>query len=160
MKGFIGIDPGKNGGIAVKYPDGEVETYKCPETVHDLNALMESISKKSPLDNFVAILEWVHSMPQDSAKSAFSFGRNVGRWQMALAAFGVSYREIRPQEWQKSCENMPSKRKTEKADPYKKRRKDHMKALAQARYPSIKVTNYIADALLIMDYLRSQAWAQ
>lgn len=137
MSTQIAIDPGKNGGLAIRKGDGPVQAYAMPDTVHDLVALLRS--SIDPLEyELEAVLERVHAMPRDGGVSAFSFGENFGMLQGVLAALGVPYRFMTPQQWQKKVGALPK----EKAE-----RKRAIKAFSQQRYPKIKVTLKTADAL-------------
>jgi len=40
---YVGIDPGKSGGIMVIDEDGKAEAYKCPEKVLDMSILFKLI---------------------------------------------------------------------------------------------------------------------
>jgi len=142
VKAFIGLDPGKGGGVAII--DGlTVRTFKAPDTLKDL---WDEVSRWEDMTNGIcyAALEIVHSSPQMGVKSAFTFGQGYGQLQMALTAVGIPWRGVRPQEWQKEMKCMT------KGD------KNVSKARAQQLFPQIKVTHAIADALLIAEWLRRQ----
>lgn len=138
---LIAIDPGKNGGLAWRTSAG-VHIEPMPATVHDLVILISRIV--GPFGAGDCIIERVHSMPHDSGKAAFSFGENFGMIQGVLASYGVSYRFVTPQQWQKKLGALPS----EKAD-----RKRAIRALMQQRYPQLikKITLKTADALAMLD---------
>ena len=144
---IIGIDPGKNGGIAVT---GDYGTYvnKMPETLQDLWDMIEEISigdghdsESSPCR---AYIEQIHSSPQMGVVSAFTFGNGFGHLEMALTAAGIPFERVRPQVWQKALGCMT------KGD------KNVTKAKAQEMFPSLKVTHATADALLIAEYGKRQ----
>lgn len=149
MKTTIGIDPGKNGGIAW-IANGKPCVEKMPETCLDLWELIQDILSargKSPAERlnaacseFVAYIEQVHSSPQMGVKSAFSFGQGFGHIEMALTAAGIPFHRVRPQVWQKAlgCLSGGDKNKT--------------KARAQELFPQLKITHATADALLIAQY--------
>ena len=143
----IGIDPGKNGGIAVI---GEYGTYvnKMPETLQDLWDMVEEIGVssgyRSEPSSCRAYIESVHSSPQMGVTSAFTFGNGFGHLEMALTAAGIPFERVRPQVWQKALGCMT------KGD------KNITKAKAQEMFPSLKVTHATADALLIAVYGQRQ----
>lgn len=140
MSTQIAIDPGKNGGLAIRKGDGPVQAYAMPDTVHDLVALLRG--SIDPLEyDLEAVLERVHAMPTDGGSSAFSFGENFGGIQGVLAALNIPYKFVTPQQWQKKVGALPK----EKAD-----RKRALKAFAQQRFPQIKVTLKTADALAML----------
>lgn len=149
MKTIIGIDPGKNGGIAW-ITDGKPCVEKMPDTVKDLWELIESIMHSgTPAERlqkgvygFKAYIEAIHSSPQMGVVSAFTFGQGLGRLEMALTAAAIPFERVRPHLWQKEMKCMS------KGD------KNVTKAKAQELFPSMKVTHATADALLIAAYGR------
>ena len=146
---IIGIDPGKNGGIAW-IADGKPCVEKMPETAADLWELIGDIlgpigwAVQSNGLMFTAYVEQVHSSPQMGVKSAFTFGQGFGQLEMALTAAGIPFHRVRPQAWQKSLGCLTGGDKN-----VSKRR-------AQELFPSLKVTHATADALLIAEYGRRQ----
>jgi Holliday junction resolvasome RuvABC endonuclease subunit len=137
----IGIDPGKNGGIAVINEKGDAYADKMPETLQDLFELLNSYSVGYD-GNCRAFIEQVHSSPQMGVKSAFTFGNGFGHLEMALTACGIPFERIRPQAWQKALGCMT------KGD------KNVSKRRAQELFPTLKITHSTADALLIAEYGR------
>ena len=133
---IIGIDPGKNGGIAW-ITDGKVCAEKMPETMQDLFDLLSEIAREGPCR---AYLEQVASSPQMGVVSAFSFGNGFGHLEMALTANAIPFERIRPQAWQKALGCLT------KGD------KNVTKRRAQELFPDCRVTHSIADALLIARY--------
>lgn len=142
---FFTIDPGKNGGVAELLADGRgVNVYPMPDTVHDLVGLISQMVGPFALGE--CVIERVHSMPHDSGKAAFAFGENFGMIQGVLAALGISYRFVTPQQWQRKLGALP-------AD--KALRKRAIKEVMQQRYPQVKVTLKTADALAMLDVLKN-----
>lgn len=141
----IGIDAGKNGGIAW-LTDGRGCAEKMPDTLQDLWELMADIScGHGAAHQCKAYLEQVHSSPQMGVKSAFTFGNGFGHLEMALTAAGIPFERVRPQVWQKAMGCMT------KGD------KNVSKRRAQELFPSIKITHAIADSLLIAAYGANQS---
>jgi hypothetical protein len=137
----IGIDPGKNGGIAWIDDRGKPCVEKMSDTLKDLWELIQSIEHSdSGFRNCKAYIEQVHSSPQMGVVSAFSFGNSYGHLEMALTAAGIPFERVRPQAWQKVMGCMS------KGD------KNVTKRKAQELYPQLKVTHATADALLIATY--------
>lgn len=136
---FIGIDPGKIGGIAWII-DGKACVEKMPETLRDLWELIDSIKLSSGAAQPVAYIEAVASSPQMGVKSAFTFGNGYGHLEMALIAAGIPFERVRPQKWQKAlgCLSGGDKNVT--------------KRKAQELFPELKITHATADALLIARY--------
>lgn len=150
----VGVDPGVAGGIAILFPSGEGRPYKMPETERDLldllnemrgwgatHAVMEQV-QPGGLTRDKAGGENGTPMHRMGAKSAFTFGRGVGRLEMALIATGFVIERVRPVVWQTAlgCRT--------KGD------KNISKRRAQELNPAIKVTHWNADALLIAEYAR------
>ena len=95
---FIGIDPGKSGGIAcIDTEDG----IFCTEPYSDkaLIDLCSSASRKG--HKVVCCLEKVGAMPGQGVVSMFSFGQSVGYIKGVLESFRIPYQEITPQKWKK-----------------------------------------------------------
>ena len=132
----IGIDAGKNGGIAW-ITDGKPCVEKMPDTLQDLWELFRDITSEGECR---AYLEQIHSSPQMGVVSSFTFGNGFGHLEMALTAAGIPFERVRPQVWQKAMGCMT------RGD------KNVSKRRAQELFPSIKVTHAIADALLIASY--------
>ncbi len=145
----IGIDPGKNGGVAfARHRPGCPPirfAFKMPETAEDLVHL---ICHWEPEAICYPYLEKVHSMPGNGIKSMFTFGRGYGRIESALASRVAKHpstavtRYVRPQEWQRAMDCMTG------GD------KNITKKLAQEMNPTLKVTHALADALLIAEFGR------
>lgn len=146
-KAIIAIDPGKSGGIAVKFPKGTVLVFNCPDSFYEMFWLLhEQVNLLSEhangVENILGVLEKVHAMPGQGVTSMFTFGQGYGAWQMALIALKIPYIEVPPQTWMKKLGTLPKE---------KKERKNCIKDMMQKRYPNIKVTLNTADALAIMD---------
>ena len=137
---FIGIDPGKGGGVAATTGDLSL-TSKCPETIADMADLLDNMISMG--DKPFAIIEAVHSMPGQGVKSMFTFGQGYGTWLGILAALKIPYMQVSPQKWMKHYGVMPK---------VKKDRKHHLRHLAQQRYPELPITLKTADAVLLAHY--------
>lgn len=135
---YIGIDPGKSGGIAVITTEGAAYAYKMPPTDRDLLDLLDDIGAGVSR----AMLEQVHAMPGQGVTSTFTFGRGFGKLEMALCAARIPFELVTPQKWQKLLGCLT------------KGNKNVSKAAAQRLFPTLKVTHAIADALLIAEFCR------
>ena len=91
---YIGIDPGKNGGLdilngeEVKAFRHDRDTYRC--VLSDMRG-----------ENSVCCLEHVGEMPGQGATSMFHFGESFGWLCGMLEAYGIPYELVRPQKWKK-----------------------------------------------------------
>lgn len=148
----IGIDPGWSGGIAILSRGNPVpDVIKMPGTFHllleQIGAYVGESGVDSELIHVRAMLESVHSMPRDSAKAAFSFGRAVGGTEAMLAYLKIPYDTVAPNTWQRvlGCQTKGDKNIT--------------KAKAKQMFPSVRVTHWSADAILLAAYaLRVYPW--
>ena len=93
---FIGIDPGKKGGIAAIDVDNDF-SFTEPYSNEALITLLESVSKNNR--EAVCCLEKVGARPGQGVVSMFSFGQSVGYIKGVLEAFRIPYQEITPQKW-------------------------------------------------------------
>jgi Holliday junction resolvasome RuvABC endonuclease subunit len=132
---YLGIDPGKNGGLAIVGSDGSAIATRMPATERDIYDWLNDRPRPSH-----AVLEKVHSTPQMGVKSAFTFGRGYGSLVMVLTAWGIPFTEVTPAKWQRHLGCLT------KGD------KNVTKARAQQLYPELPITHATADALLIARY--------
>lgn len=139
---YIGIDPGVSGGIAaIDEVAGRPRVYYAaamPETMSELLSLLRYLNQ----DPAIAVLEQVRSSPQMGVVSAFTFGRGLGRLEMALTATNFVFEEVHPIRWQNAmnCRTHGDK--------------NISKARAIELFPQMKITHAIADAILMAEYLR------
>lgn len=105
-KFIIGIDPGRNGGIC-GLTNGKINIIdKMPPNpadmwgyfIDDLGVPM--IISQNRKENIHVFIEDVHSMPTDGVKSAFTFGRGLGWFDMLFARFDIHPERILPRDWQ------------------------------------------------------------
>lgn len=151
---IIGIDPGKNGGIA-RICEGKAKAFKMPETPRDIYRLLSDLGECFP-DCF-AYLELAHAFPakginnDDDGKfkrkgqgvvGLAKFMKHNGHLEMALIGVGIPFEQVTPAKWQgaMSCRTKGDKNIT--------------KRKAQELFPELKITHAIADALLIAEYGR------
>jgi hypothetical protein len=150
---FIGIDPGKTGGLAALDSDGSIVALtKMPDTEAEILRWLRACGPLSVHGTAVrAVLEKVagglHAGKQGrmGVSSAFTFGAGYGGLRMALVASGVPFDEAIPATWQKAmqCRSGGDKNVT-------KRR-------AQELFPLVQVAHATADALLLAEYARRTA---
>ncbi len=140
MKAYIGIDPGKAGGISIIANGHPTYSVKMPETERDIWDTVHDLRKWMDLE-VIAAIESVHSMPGQGVSSVFTFGRGYGGLRMALIASGIPFIEVTPQRWQKDmhCRTGGDKNVT--------------KRLAQQLFPGVRVTHHNADSLIIAKWL-------
>lgn len=117
MKVFVGIDPGKDGALAILgcretpilTPFDEFEYANQlrrldPLRSVDVNAENLAVHGMIPGEAF-CVVEHVNAMPGQGVTSCFSFGQNFGFILGLLTAFRIPYELVRPQKWKKvfSC---------------------------------------------------------
>lgn len=97
---YIGIDPGKNGGIAVLTPEigGTIaEVYKYSND--RLIAVIKAHEGKAR-----ATVEKVSARPHQGVVSMFNFGANYGAIIGILEALEVEYKTVTPQRWKRAMQ--------------------------------------------------------
>ena len=99
---YIGIDPGKSGGITRIYK-GYIESFKCPDTVEGMDEVFKKMLQfcdlKIPVKNTKLIMERVWARPNNATRSAFTYGVNYGQWLGIFASNGIKVNTILPTEW-------------------------------------------------------------
>ena len=147
---FIGIDPGKNGGVGVindidRYKD--YISFRCPKTSQEMAMkLMSAIPEKVSLTDVSVYIEHVHAMPGNGVVSMFSFGQNLGQWEGILGSFELDVQYVSPRTWMNHYDCKPNMDKKE--------RKRYLRGIAEKLFPNIKMTFNISDAVLIANYAK------
>jgi len=152
FKTYIGIDPGKSGGIC-SIEDNRLRANKCPDSVQGMAELFKDILQDtSPKDVFLYI-EKVWAMPHDGKSSIFTFGQNYGQWEGVIASFNIIPIYVTPSVWMRHHEVQKGLKKQE--------RKNILKQMAQE---FINTNNYMsyqwkgiatlatADAIMLAKY--------
>ena len=158
---YLGLDPGEKGGIAIVDDEGLCRfTKKMPPDARSLWELM-SMLKEAKFPIVATLIERIDPRPTRY------FSKQTNTWistilrssciiygdflqlHMAALAAGFNPQSIGPHEWQKGL-GIDKKVKGEKTGQFKNR----LKAVAQQRFPNIKITLATADALLIAEYCR------
>ena len=148
-KKYIGIDPGKSGGIMVIDELGEATAYKCPEEALDMSILFKLIIGETAPDDVELLMERVWARPGNAVRSAFTYGVNYGQWLGIAASHEVKMHTVIPNCWIKwvGCP---------KALPLKER-KHWLRDMAKKLYPELKkVTLATSDAILITHYAKEK----
>lgn len=147
---YVGIDPGKSGGICV-YDTTEEGTqilfYKMPSTVRDIYELLHDIFLRYSDYRIRVVLEKVHSMPGQGVASTFTFGQGFGWIEGVLASSSVGYMEVIPNKWMKCIGSMPKD---------KSERKKFIKDWVEKRSGQ-SIPLYVADAVAIA-YVAPTLW--
>jgi hypothetical protein len=141
---YIGIDPGKSGGICVMDDKGGIELVKMPSTELDIYESLDGYNGFAMIEKVQGYIGNAHP-----GTAMFKFGASYGGLRMALIASGIPFDEVSPRTWQKTLGISPRK-KTESKGQFKNR----IKAKAQQLFPNENVTLATCDALLIAEYCR------
>ena len=171
MKTHIGIDPGKNGGIAIISETNTI-VYKIPLIgkvidLQELNKIFKSVKGENPH----AVLEDVHSIHGVPATTNFVLGECRGNLLMALVIYDIPFTLVQPKAWQKEMfQGVPEMYKTtskKKDDEVIKKNKVDTKAMALVAckriFPEVDLRatekskvahDGIVDALLMAEYCR------
>ena len=110
---YIGIDPGKDGGIAV-IEDNKLTTYIIPRLKkgvvdeEQLDKLLFELKYHPDWEDMnpqdcMCVLENVHSVHRSSANSNFQFGDINGLIRGMLISNRIPFIRIEPKEWQKEA---------------------------------------------------------
>jgi len=159
MKAYIGIDIGSAGAIVVLPESGSPEILRfINSTEKQILDFVQDITFK--YEQISCIIELVGAMPGQGVSSMFSFGNSAGFIRGIITACGISFQQKVPRTWQKSLgitprfiEKNPITKKVlneESKTDFKRR----VRQKAEQLYPAVKMTNDIADALLIAHYCK------
>lgn len=147
---YLGIDPGKNGGLAIV--GAREDATKMPGTERDLWDCFARLAEDTGLHPHAVIEKvggYIRGSQGNIGSAMFNFGVGYGMLKMALVAAHIPFEEVTPRTWQKSVGISP-KRKAESKQQFKNR----IKGIAQRLFPNLQVTLATADALLIAEYCR------
>ena len=151
---YIGIDPGKNGGIAGIYK-GKIDFIRCGKTTKEMSYNFQNLIwdlSKDDQGKVHVFIEHVHSFPGQGVVSTFSFGQNYGRWEGIIASLDLHQTDVQPYTWMKYYDI--------KKGVSRKERKRELRELAEGfldydifEFPSKKkITFNVSDAILIANY--------
>lgn len=143
---IIGIDPGKNGGLAVLFEDARVWTCRLSGGEADTIDTLRSLATAEDDVRVTAYLELVGGYigKKQPGSAMFRFGENYGFLRGVLQALGIPTELVRPQQWQKGLGGL----KGIEGQARKRALRDHAARL----FPNAHVTLSTADALLIARY--------
>lgn len=100
---YIGIDPGKNGGIAlINSISPEINNIVHTFSEENLiGCISEVYEYAGGSENIRCVLEKVNAMPNQGVVSMFNFGQNYGFIQGVLKAYNIPFELVPPQKWKK-----------------------------------------------------------
>lgn len=141
---YIGIDPGKNGGIALLDDTNEVRVYPYSE-----ETLIKKLKYDSKFFDVKCVLEKVNAMPNQGVVSMFNFGQNYGFIQGVLKAYNIPFELVPPQKWKKEF-SVTSDKNTSIEVAKRLFPQVNLKATERCK----KDHDGMAEALLIAEYCR------
>ena len=147
MNPILCIDPGASGGLALLNHESIIDAFPMPDGMTGQIDAIRHIAVTNP--GLKAVVEKVgFHRPGNSAVSTAKFARHVGHIEAALYTCGIPFVEVTPHKWMAAIGTMP-------AD--KKARKNFIKEEMARRFPHLKVTLGVADALGILCWARNQS---
>lgn len=167
---LMAIDPGGSGGAALLWPDSpDPEVHKCPKEWAELTGLIRKIGKHAGLEGYTlkAVLEKAQPFPArmvpckhckgiirqpQGSKSIWTYAVNYQTWRAGLFMSRISQEPVAPAVWQRCCGALPRGQSSKE----KLIRKRAIKAIAQERFPKIRVTLWNADALMMLVWFQRQ----
>jgi hypothetical protein len=148
---IVAIDPGVNGGLALLDRDGLVTVQKMPETDIDVVSFLVEVSNTAK-----EIDCYLEEPPLYAGRNipGSAIGKlmwNTGVLYGAAVCLGWKMHRVRPAIWQKAHPVGT------KGDLTTTAWKNKLKARAAELFPTVDVTLWNADALLILDAARRGA---
>ena len=155
---FIGIDPGKKGGVAV-IRDGQLVYTEPMGTIWDIRDTLVNFKRQEDGDGFLVNDTWAYieksqARPGQGVVSMFNYGKGFGEILGILTAIETPYELTRPQQWQKVMIPGSKKGNSKKDALIKARQLFPQETFIQkgCRKPH----DGIIDAVLIAEYGRRQ----
>lgn len=154
----VGIDPGRDGALAVVADDGKIlwcQAFPLVENTLEPGPLFEMFQEiEESWDGIYAFVEKATAMKGQGVSSTFKFGTNYGFARMAVAALGWKYELVHSSRWTKVMHaGVDSKLDSKKKSGIAVQRlfpKDNFLATERSRKPH----KGIVDAVLIAEYGR------
>lgn len=167
---YVGVDPGKSGGIAAIFSSEDLRLWKMPKSFFEILPLFQEITNAANGRPVVCTLEKVSGYIGgrfNPGAAMFVFGQNFGHIEAFLHVAGIQTIQALPRVWQKhygmkkeTVTRLVKKRKTgemqrvtgPEAQPKWKRR---LLNKAQSIYPKSKIHLDVADAVLLAHYCKT-----
>lgn len=142
---FVGVDPGKTGGVTVISED-DITIIPIPKEEKDIANIFRDIGAKNKV---CAIIEKVHAMPGQGVTSCFTFGSIYGLLKGCMHCFNIPFKEVSSKRWMKEIGLFygPGVKKSQ--------RKVFGLNFAEQRFGSLDNLNIkTADSLLIAEFCK------
>ena len=143
----MGIDPGKQGSVAVI--GKEVIVFPTPiiEKEYDIEGMKNILLQYSPDVETFCILERAQAMPKQGVVSMFEFGKGYGMWLALLTSLGFKFQIVHSRTW--------TKKLLEGAPGEGKERNYHVaRRLFPKWNPKLKKEYQYSDSILLAEYGR------
>lgn len=99
---FLGIDPGKSGGVSlIKIVESEISAESYPMEAIEFPRLIADLIEDERTYAIIACIEKVSARPGQGVTSMFHFGEGYGYIRGVLEANFVPYQLVPPQKWKK-----------------------------------------------------------
>lgn len=137
---YMGVDPGKNGAIALITFDGQKVLSLQKLEATDVDTVKVITNIKTFYSSVSAVIEKLQA--NAFTKASYSIGYYSGLLKGAMIANQIRFEEETPNSWQRAmkCQTKGDKHIT--------------KALAQKLFPGVHITLETADALILAEYAR------
>lgn len=159
---YVGIDPGKEGGIcSIYYGTGdeceaEISSFPMPLNIGNeidipkLSNILQSYAQVG----CICALEDVHSIHGTASTANFQFGRSLGIVEGILGALKIPFIKVAPKKWQSLChQGVPKLPDTKKMSAIAVQRLYPNKSFLQSTKHRVP-HNGMVDACLICHYLK------
>ena len=157
---ILGIDPGRQGALALLSRDGTVSLWDIPQAEKGIDALqlanvISEIHENTNGGHLHAVVENVNSRPRQAG--AFAFGLSTGIIHGILAAYGIPFSLVSPAQWK------PAMGLGRIGEETQAETKDRARFMASRRFPAMaaqfkrKKDDGRAEALLIAVYYTQKA---
>ena len=101
LKHYLGIDPGKNGGLCVLRFDGvPLEWDRMPAGKVRIADWISRV--KAAYSHLIMLAELAQAMPKQGVTSCFRYGQHFASFEDAAIHLKIPYHEVRPAIWKKA----------------------------------------------------------
>lgn len=163
MKTWIGIDPGKDGGICI-LQENFIECLEMPvNCIDEIKSSFIYYLIKEYKQNCFCLIEKSQSMPGQNSVSVFNYGKGYGQIISILQILKIPYEEISPLKWKREFNLIYKKKKGEKITIYQKKKivKERAVTIAEKLQPCMEfktekgiLLDGKAESFLLAEYAR------
>ena len=101
VKHYLGVDPGKEGGLCILRSDGTpLEYTRMPDGKARIAFWI--INAKFTYQNLIIATELAQAMPKQGVTSCFRYGQHFAVFEDAAIHLKIPYHEVRPTIWKKA----------------------------------------------------------